>query len=59
VAIGGLLAGVIVRRLWHPRTSDPAAALRATFADQSPNQSRPLMGRQTPTIRPNPNHPPI
>jgi len=35
VAIGGLLAGVIVRRLWHPRTSDPAAALRATFADQS------------------------
>ena len=34
VAIGGLLAGVI-SRLWRPRTSDPAAALRATFADQS------------------------
>ena len=35
VTIGGLLAGVIVGRLWRPRTSDPAAALRATFADQS------------------------
>jgi hypothetical protein len=35
VAIGGLLAGVIVSRLRRPRTSDPAAALRATFADQS------------------------
>ena len=35
VAIGGLLAGVIVSRLWRPRTSDPASALRATFADQS------------------------
>ena len=35
VAIGGLLAGVIVGRLWRPRTSDPASALRATFADQS------------------------
>lgn len=33
--IGGLLAGVIVSRLWRPRTSDPASALRATFADQS------------------------
>ena len=57
VAIGGLLAGVIVGRLRRPRTSDPASALRATFADQSllrggkhsatraqsPNQSRPLM----------------
>ena len=32
---GGLLAGVIVSRLWRPRTSDPASALRATFADQS------------------------
>ena len=35
VAIGGLLAGVIVGRLRRPRTSDPASALRATFADQS------------------------
>ena len=72
LVIGGLLAGVIVGRLRRRRTSDPASALRATFADQSllrggstapraqsPNQSRPLMGRQTPTIRPNPNHPPI
>ena len=72
LVIGGLLAGVIVGRLRRRRTSDPASALRATFADQSlvrggstPPQSpvaessRPLMGRQTPTIRPNPNHPPI
>ncbi len=35
VAIGGLLAGVIVGRLRRRRTSDPASALRATFADQS------------------------
>ena len=35
VAIGGLLAGVILGRLRRRRTSDPAAALRATFADQS------------------------
>ena len=35
VVIGALLAGVIVGRFWRPRTSDPAAALRATFADQS------------------------
>ncbi len=35
VMLGVLLAGVIVSRLWRPRTSDPASALRATFADQS------------------------
>ena len=70
VAIGGLLAGVIVSRLRRPRTSDPASALRATFADQSllrggstppraqsPNQSRPLMGRRTPTISSKPESP--
>ena len=33
--IGGLLAGVIVSRLRRPRTTDPASALRATFADRS------------------------
>jgi membrane protein len=47
VAIGGLLAGVIVSRLWRPRTSDPASALRATFADQSL-----LRGGSTPPERP-------
>ena len=35
VVIGGLLAGVIVGRFWRPRTSDPASALRTTFAYQS------------------------
>ena len=72
VVIGGLLALVIASRLRRPTTSDPAPALRATLADQSlvrggstpqsaqsPNQSRPLTSRRTPTIRPNPNHQPI
>ncbi len=35
VMLGGLLAGVIVSRLRRPTTSDPASALRGTFADQS------------------------
>ena len=35
VMVGGLLAGVIVGRLRRPTTSDPASALRGTFADQS------------------------
>ena len=40
VALGGVLTGVIVSRLWRPRTrTDPASALRATFADQSPFRS--------------------
>ena len=35
LVIGGVLAGVIVGRFWRPKTSDPASALRATFADKS------------------------
>jgi membrane protein len=35
VAIGGVLAGVMIGRLRRHRRSDPASALRATFADQS------------------------
>ena len=35
VMLGVLLAGVIVSRLRRPRTTDPASALRATFADRS------------------------
>jgi len=35
VMLGGLLAGVIAGRFWRPRKSDPASALRATFADHS------------------------
>ena len=48
VAIGGLLAGVILGRLRRRRTSDPAAALRATFADQSL-----FRGRKHPATEPN------
>jgi membrane protein len=34
-ALGGLLAGVVLSRLRRPTRTDPASALRATFADQS------------------------
>ena len=61
VAIGGVLAGAIAGRLRRPRTSDPAAALRATFADQSvfrsgntPQQSPVAASIPTPDRPPDP-----
>ena len=35
VALGALLAGVVVGRFRRPRRTDPVSALRATFKDQS------------------------
>ena len=64
VTLGGLLAGVIVSRLRRPRTSDPASALRDTFADHSlsrsgstPPESPVAESIQTPDVPPDPDDP--